>query len=104
MQTVDCVSRKRGTAVGLLLRLFRKIFAVPGWFTATQTGYFQQARHTRVAQFVSVLSQTAPTKINVTKCLHSQVLSTISRLTIRAALLCRTQRRVADLCSSQKTA
>ena len=49
VQTVDCVSRKRGTAVGLPQRVFLRLFAVHRQITATHTGYFPQARHTRAA-------------------------------------------------------
>ena len=38
--------RNLGTAVGLLLRLFREIFAVHRYLTATHAGYSPQARHT----------------------------------------------------------
>ena len=62
--------RKWGTAVGLLLRLFRNLFAVHRYLTATHVVY------------------------------STQVLDVISRLTSCAALLCRTLWRVADLCSS----
>ena len=62
--------RKWGTAVGLLLRSFREISAVHRQRTATHVVY------------------------------STQVLDVISRLTSCAALLCRTLRRVADLCSS----
>ncbi|RGC54546.1 hypothetical protein DXA92_16905, partial [Agathobaculum butyriciproducens] len=46
---------KRGTAVGLLLRLFRKIFAVHRQRTATHMVKSAQARHTRVAQILGTL-------------------------------------------------
>ena len=46
---------KRSTAVGLPQRVFLRLFAVHRQRTATQVGYFRQARHTRVAQFVSAL-------------------------------------------------
>ena len=42
--------RNRGTAVGLLYRLFREIFAVHRQRTATQAVSSAQARHARVAQ------------------------------------------------------
>ena len=45
---------KKGTAVGLPKRVFLRLFAVHRQRTATQVGYFQQAQHTRVAQFVSL--------------------------------------------------
>ena len=44
---------KRGTAVGLPLRLFREIFAVHRQRAATHNGKSKQARHNSVAQFVS---------------------------------------------------
>ena len=45
---------KRGTAVGLPLRVFLHLFAVHRQRTATQTVSSAQARHTRVAQLVSL--------------------------------------------------
>ena len=45
---------KRGTAVGLLLHLFRKIFAVHRQITATHKINSTQARHNSVAQLVSL--------------------------------------------------
>ncbi len=42
---LSATASKRGTAVGLLLRLFRKIFAVHRYLTATHIGYSPQARH-----------------------------------------------------------
>ena len=92
--------RKWGTAVGLLLRLFRKLFAVHRYLTATHVVYSTQVRHNSVARSYNTLYRKAPAKINPTKYVNSQVLSIISRLTSCAALLCRTLRRVADLCSS----
>ena len=65
--------RNKGTAVGLLYRLFREIFAVHRQRTATQVGESTQARHARVAQFVSTLLRTAPARINGSNCLNSQV-------------------------------
>ena len=44
--------QEKDAAVGLLLRLFRKIFAVHRQRTATHTVYSTQARHTRAAQTV----------------------------------------------------
>ena len=46
--------RNGGTAVGLPLRVFREIFAVHRQRTATHTVKSTQARHTRVAQLVSL--------------------------------------------------
>ena len=46
--------RNRGTAVGLPQRVFLRLFAVHRQITATHTGYFPQARHTRAAQLVSL--------------------------------------------------
>ena len=60
----DCrhvTAAKRGTAVGLLLRLFRKIFAVHRQRTATQAVYSAQARHSSAAQLFNTLYRTAPT-------------------------------------------
>ena len=37
--------QEKDAAVGLLLRLFRKIFAVHRYLTATHIGYSPQARH-----------------------------------------------------------
>ena len=99
MQTVDCVSRKRGTAVGLLLRDFRKIFAVHRQRTATHTGYSTQARHTRVAQLVSLefTDGTYESIYLVAFILAGPVYN--NELKDRAALLCRALRRVNRLCS-----
>ena len=78
-----------GTAVGLLLRLFRKIFAVHRQRTATHTVYSPQAQHTRVAQFVS---------LEVTDSTYESIYLAIfilagavynNALKNRAALLCR---------------
>ena len=71
--------RKIGTAVGLLLRLFRKIFAVHRQRTATQTVYSTQARHTRAAQFVSLEVADSTYGLGVRYNLSSQVLSIITR-------------------------
>ena len=78
----DCrhvTAAKRGTAVGLLLRLFRKIFAVHRQRTATQAVYSAQARHTRVAQFVCTLLRPAPANVGVRQHLFSQALSITTR-------------------------
>ena len=91
---------KRGTAVGLPQRVFLRLFAVHKYLTATQVGYSPQVRHDSVARSYNTLYRKTPAKINPTKYVNSQVLSIISRLTSCAALLCRTLRRVADLCSS----
>ena len=92
----DCrhvTAAKRGTAVGLLLRLFRKIFAVHRQRTATHTVYSTQARHTRVAQFVSleVTDSTYESIYLVTFILAGPVYN--NALKNRAALLCRAQRK-----------
>ena len=47
--------RNRGTAVGLLLRVFLRLFAVHRQRTATHTGYSAQVRHNSAAQFFSAL-------------------------------------------------
>ena len=71
--------QKKRTAVGLLLRLFRKIFAVHRYLTATHIGYSPQARHrvncpkgkrrslgdTRVAQLVCRVLIVHPVEIYV---------------------------------------
>ena len=44
--------QEKDAAVGLLLRVFLRLFAVHRQRTATQTVYSTQARHTRVAQTV----------------------------------------------------
>ena len=112
--------RNKGTAVGLLLRSFREISAVHRQRTATHVVKSPQVRHDSVAQIVNTLLRTVPTGRHTGQCyrrtgegtpalrlnktdtrrLYSQVLDVISRLTSCAALLCRTLRRVADLCSS----
>ena len=68
--------------------------------SATQVGYFQQAQHTRVAQFVSleVTDSTYESIYLVAFILAGPVYN--NELKNRAALLCRTQRRVARMCSS----
>ena len=85
------------------------------FLTATHIGYSPQARHKvncpqgqeRVPWGMTVTRnslvwwpQTAPANLGIRYNLSSQVLDVISRLTSCAALLCRTLRRVADLCSS----
>ena len=67
--------------------------------SATQVGYFQQAQHTRVAQFVSleVTDSTYESIYLVAFILAGPVYN--NELKNRAALLCRTQCRVARLCS-----
>ena len=47
--------QEKDAAVGLLLRVFLRLFAVHRQRTATHTGYSAQARHNRAAQFVSAL-------------------------------------------------
>ena len=69
----------RGTAVGLLLRLFRKIFAVHRQRTATHTGYSTQAQHNSVAQLVSLEFTDGTCELGVWYNLSSQVLSITTR-------------------------
>ena len=56
--------RKCGTAVGLLLRLFREIFAVHRQRAATHNGKSKQARHNSVAQLVGRWLRMAPAGYN----------------------------------------
>ena len=106
--------RNRGTAVGLPLRVFLRLFAVHRQRTATQTVESTQARHNRVAQFLGTLYRKAPANLSVWHNLSSQVLSVISKLTncatlssprgpslaLRAIHLVSRLRRVARMCSS----
>ena len=91
---------KRGTAVGLPLRVFLRLFAVHRQRTATHTVKSTQARHTRVAQFVSleIMDGTYESIYLVAFILAGPVYN--NALKNRAALLCRAQRRVARMCSS----
>ena len=84
---------KRGTAVGLPQRVFLRLFAVHRQRTATHTVKSAQARHTRVAQFVSleVTDSTYESIYLVTFILAGPVYN--NALKNRAALLCRAQRR-----------
>ena len=71
-----------------------------GYRTATHTGYSAQARHIRVAQLVSLefTDGTYESIYLVAFILAGPVYN--NALKNRAALLCRTQRRVARMCSS----
>ena len=80
---------KRSTAVGLLLRDFRKLFAVLGYRTATSN--------------LGLRRRGIPVPRNTVACanrLHPQDLDNRHRLNCCAALSCRAQRRVAGMCSS----
>ena len=46
--------QEKDAAVGLPQRVLLRLFAVHRQITATHTGYFPQARHTRAAQLVSL--------------------------------------------------
>ena len=80
---------KRGTAVGLLLHLFRKIFAVHRQITATHKINSTQARHNSVAQLVSleIMDGTYESIYLVAFILAGAVYH--NALKNRAALLCR---------------
>ena len=52
--------RNRGTAVGLPLRVFLRLFAVHRQRTATQVGSSKRARHNSVAQLFNALYRMAP--------------------------------------------
>ena len=70
------------------------------YITATQVGYFQQARHIRVAQLVSLeIMDGTYESIYLVAFIFAETVRN-NALTNRAALLCRTQRRVARMCSS----
>ena len=71
--------RNRGMAVGLPLRVFLRLFAVHRQITATHTGYFPQARHTRAAQLVSLEFADSTYGLGVRCNLSSQALSIITR-------------------------
>ena len=71
--------QEKDAAVGLLLRVFLRLFAVHRQCTATQTVYSPQARHTRVAQFVSLEFADSTYELGVRYNLFSQVLSIITR-------------------------
>ena len=70
--------QEKDAAVGLLLRDFRKIFAVHRQRTATQTVYSTQARHSSAAQFVSLEFADSTYGLGVRYNLSSQVLSIIT--------------------------
>ena len=71
-----------------------------GYRSATHTGYSAQAQHNSVAQLVSleIMDGTYESIYLVAFILAGPVYN--NALTNRAALLCRTQRRVARMCSS----
>ena len=71
--------QEKDAAVGLLLRVFLRLFAVHRQRTATQAVYSTQARHTRVAQFVSLEVADSTYGLGVRYNLSSQVLSIITR-------------------------
>ena len=70
--------RNWSTTVGLLQRVFLRLFAVHRQITATHTGYFPQARHTRAAQLVSLEFADSTYGLGVRYNLSSQVLSIIT--------------------------
>ena len=80
---------KRGTAVGLPLRVFLRLFAVHRQRTATHVIKSTQARHTRVAQLVSleIMDGTYESIYLVAFILAGPVYN--NALKNRAALLCR---------------
>ena len=80
---------KRGTAVGLPQHVFLRLFAVHRQCTATQTVKSTQARHTRVAQLVSleIMDGTYESIYLVAFILAGPVYN--NALKNRAALLCR---------------
>ena len=92
--------RNRGTAVGLPQRVFLRLFAVHRQRTATHTVKSTQARHIRVAQLVSLeIMDGTYESIYLVAFIFAETVRN-NALTNRAALLCRTQRRVARMCSS----
>ena len=84
---------KWGTAVGLPQHVFLRLFAVHRQCTATQTVKSTQARHTRVAQLVSleIMDGTCESIYLVVFILAGPVYN--NALKNRAALLCRALRR-----------
>ena len=91
---------KWGNDRGFFLPCLSQPVRSVGYITATQVGYFQQAQHTRVAQFVSleVTDSTYESIYLVAFILADPVHH--NALKNRAALLCRAQRRFSGLCSS----
>ena len=83
----------RGTAVGLPQHVFLRLFAVHRQRTATHTVKSTQARHTRVAQLVSleIMDGTCESIYLVVFILAGPVYN--NALKNRAALLCRALRR-----------
>ena len=84
-----CDRCKKGTAVGLPLRVFLRLFAVHRQRTATHTGYSAQAQHNSVAQLVSleIMDGTYESIYLVAFILADPVYNNV--LKNRAALLCR---------------
>ena len=93
--------RNRGTAVGLPLRGSLHLFAVHRQRTATHTVKSTQARHTRVAQLVSleIMDGTYESIYLVAFILAGPVYN--NALKNRAALLCRALRRV-TICVAER--
>ena len=71
--------QEKDAAVGLPQRVFLRLFAVLRQITATHTGYFPQARHTRAAQLVSLEFADSTYGLGVRYNLSSQALSIITR-------------------------
>ena len=71
--------QEKDAAVGLPQRVFLRLFAVHRQITATHTGYFPQARHTRAAQLVSLEFADSTYGLGVRCNLSSQALSIITR-------------------------
>ena len=89
----------RGTAVGLPQHVFLRLFAVHRQRTATHTVKSTQARHIRVAQLVSLeIMDGTYESIYLVAFIFAETVRN-NALTNRAALLCRTLRRVNRLCS-----
>ena len=88
-----------GTAVGLPQHVFLRLFAVHRQCTATHTVKSTQARHTRVAQLVSLeIMDGTYESIYLVAFIFAETVRN-NALTNRAALLCRALRRVNRLCS-----
>ena len=89
----------RGTAVGLPLRVFLRLFAVHRQCTATQTVSSAQARHNSAAQLVSALLQTGSTRINAAERLIRRCRPLQRAKELRNTVMLRL-RRPSDMCSS----
>ena len=107
--------RKGGTAEDFFYRIFLNLFAVSDTVLLHRPENLRWARHSSAARFFCTLYRTAPANLDVWYKLSSQVLSITTcyrivrhcyppgdpLLPYGQFTLCRTQRRVARMCSSK---